>query len=164
VILIKNKLRLLGFVFAFLFFTTLLIGFLNGSRPIPGATKYSDNHFNTNDVEIKANIKYKFVCDFADGAFFIDNMFYRYNLPEVFSVYSDVNCVWQFRHLDKAMDHFSYFWSRDFILYENKLTDFVIHIQSSKLIFTYYNSKDFEKELKNNFQKPVHKKNKRKVK
>ncbi|MHB8581203.1 MAG: hypothetical protein ACYDA4_15275 [Ignavibacteriaceae bacterium] len=145
-ILIQNKLRLFGFVFAFLFFTTFLLGYLYGRRPIPGAIRYSDNHFDTNIVKLKAKVPYKFVCDFQDGVFFVNHKpylfrdFMGYNLPFEFSVVSDADCVWEFRHTDEMMKFFAFFWVRNFTVYENKISDFNIYISNDHAYFYFGNN------------------------
>lgn len=153
--LVKNKFRLLAFITAFLFFLFLLLGFLSGRKPIPGAKRYSDNHFNRNDVPLKANIPYTFECEFEDYVFFIDDfVFYKYPLPSTFTVISEKDIVWQFRQADKAMASFSYFWSRNFIVYENKYSDciliFSFNTPSGKCSFKRYSKDQYDNLLKSN--------------
>lgn len=147
--LLKNKFRLLGFVFTFLFILVLLIGFLYGRKPIKGATRYSDNYFYTSEVSLKKNVLYKFDCDFDDKGLFINDVNYTHYIFYHFSIICDKNCILKFRH-DEHLYNFSFFWKHDFVVYENQIDDMGITFYRDTLQF-YYVKSDYEKVIRHNF-------------
>lgn len=151
-ILVRNKLKLMGFVLAFLFFLTLLLGFIYGHRRIPGIRKFSDNHFKTNLVELRAGKVYRFSCDFTDEVFFLDNLAFKINTPLEFSIICDKRVKFNFRHTDKMEKFFSYFWSKDFVVYEDSVS-YTNYRLFKNSIYTYYGEDNFKSELSNNFIK-----------
>ena len=165
-ILIQNKLRLMGFIFAFLFFTTLLIGFLNSHIPIPGQRQFSDNSFRKNEVVLKKNTVYRFDCNFTDIGFFIDQHFYNWGIvPNQFSIICDSTRVFKFMYSDKVMNQFPYFppwkwfWTKEFSVLENKfITPYFIICKDSLL--RRFNEKEYLLLVKRRFHIDLSKLNK----
>jgi len=122
----------MGSISAFIFFLSLLAGFIYGVRPIPGAERYSDGHFHNSIVPIKANVLYKFSCDFNGQFIILNNRYYRFNLTKEFSFMTDTDSEFSFGHADKQWKIFDFFWSKDFIVYNNLLADNVYLVMNGK--------------------------------